>query len=165
MLMALIFSHILLFWLLNLIIFNIKKRKRPLLVILCSFIFTILSYLFFSSIYKDAFQYESKIFEMIGGVCIFLIVSIGYLQFYSMLQESISFKILLSIDKSSKKQLTLEELGVEYDFSKVLDFKIKEAVQLGLISKEQKETFQMTMKGRLYAVFFNIVRKMHNWGI
>lgn len=102
---------------------------------------------------------------MIGGVCIFLIVSIGYLQFYSMLQESISFKILLSIDKSSKKQLTLEELGVEYDFSKVLDFKIKEAVQLGLISKEQKETFQMTMKGRLYAVFFNIVRKMHNWGI
>jgi len=176
-LFAAILSSIFVFFLYaatNASIFHFRKIHRPLVLLTLTFppffLFQYLLALVCANhlVAKNIIGYDlDTVIVLILPVFFFIFFYLCYLQFYSLVEFSITFRILDHFLKAENHSLSFEEVRRLYPFEEIISRKLQAAGKMGLLVNE-KENEQLyisnapigTLVGR---VVFKI-KTFCNWG-
>lgn len=105
----------------------------------------------------------SKVLNFSVGLMFYVFLFLGYCQFYFIVDRSISVRIMIELENSPKKQLTVEEIKKVYDFDRVLSRRLKHMVD-GKYIIENSSYYKNTKKGRMEARIFKFLKEYLNLG-
>lgn len=140
---------------LHFIIFHnlkVKRRFRSLLIIGLSLF----------PIYGIAFLLipdipPLKTVNFLNGISLFLLISFFYLHLIEFVDRSITTRIMVEIEDSPEKGLTLKEIKERYSLKEKLSYELEDMMHLKVISKDSGY-FKNTLKGSYYARFIKFLR-------
>ena len=134
-----------------------------LLIKICIGLFVVYTLLFFL-IPKDFFSTfiinylkSLKFFYFFYGIIIYIFLFFLYLIFYFIVDRSVSATIMIDIEESPKKELTLEEIEIIYGIDKKYLAELEGMLQ-GKFIAQDLGYFTNTIKGRLCARFVRFLK-------
>lgn len=153
-----------LFIVLHFIIFHnmkIKRRFCSLLIIWLSLfpIYVIL----FSLIPEDTLLHfvssflPLKAIDFLNGIFLFFFISFFYLHLIEFVDRSVTTRIMMEIESSPKKKLTLEEIKKRYSLKEKISYELRDMIYLKFMS-EDSGYFKNTPKGSGYARLIKFLR-------
>ncbi len=104
----------------------------------------------------------------LGAGLIALALGAGYLQFYALVQDSISLRMLHQILEAPSETISSDELQREYPFRDLLDRRIAQAVSDGLFVEERAPNGERwlveTRQSRILGITFGSAQSFFGWG-
>ena len=100
----------------------------------------------------------SKVFNFLLGILIYLLLFFGYCQFYFIIDRSISVRIMIEVEKSKDKKLTLEEIKRAYSPDYILSRRLKHMIDSKYII-EDAGSYKNIQKGRIVAKVFKFLKE------
>lgn len=95
-------------------------------------------------------------------------LGLGYLQFYALVQDSISLRMLVHVLESPSGSLTTDELQRDYPFRDLLERRIDQAVADRLFAEERAadgaRCLASTRRSRFLGAFFAWAQDFFGWG-
>jgi hypothetical protein len=140
---------------------KVRRRFRSLFIIWLSLL-AIYALLFFL-IPEDKLLYfinpfiSLKIVDFLNGIFFFLLISFFYLHLIEFVDRSITTRIMVEIENSPTKTLTLKEIKKRYSLKEKLSYELEDMLYLKVISKDSGY-FKNTPKGSYYARFIKFLR-------
>ena len=149
-------------------IFDPKEKEKRLIYTFSVFlIFGVSIYSLtplFSSIdvnIDSAFPRLYKFLSTASFSIVFILLFIGYLEFYFTADRSITFRMLILIDESPEKQLSVEETLQKYEVENIIVSRFDDLEYGKYIKKNQNDTYSLTRKGKavswVYKTAFSIL--------
>ncbi len=80
-----------------------------------------------------------------------------YLHFIQIVDRTPTARIMIEIQKSLGKKLSLEQIKQSYSIDKKISCELEDMVVLGYLSRES-DFYRITPKGRRHMLFFKVVR-------
>jgi hypothetical protein len=99
----------------------------------------------------------SKIFNFFLGLFTYLLLFFGYCQFYFIVDRSISVRIMIELENSKNKKLTLDQIKQVYSPDHVFLRRLKEMIDSRFIV-EDAGSYKNTRKGKIIANFFQFLK-------
>ena len=153
------------FLFLNIIIlhnFNIKRRFYTILrIFLAVLLFYVLFFFFIPLVLTKALQQHAVLLiylAFLNGAFLHFFFYYFYLHFIQIIDRSPSTRILIEIETSFEKKLSLEQLKERYSIDKKVSCELQDMVILGSLKKEGNY-FMNTAKGRFHCNVFKSLRE------
>jgi hypothetical protein len=99
----------------------------------------------------------SKVFNFLLGLFIYLLLFFGYCQFYFIIDRSISVKIMIELEKSPNKKLSLEEIKKVYPGDYIFRRRLKHMIDAHYII-EDSGFYKNIRRGRFNAKLFSFLK-------
>ena len=99
----------------------------------------------------------SKVFNFLIGILFYLFLFFGYCQFYFIIDRSISVKMMIELEKSGDKKLTLEQIKKVYSPDYILLRRLEHMIDSRYIV-EDSGSYRNFPKGRIIARFFQFLK-------
>ncbi|MBU4343406.1 MAG: hypothetical protein KKG21_05300 [Candidatus Omnitrophica bacterium] len=106
----------------------------------------------------------SKIFNFSLGIFIYLLLFFGYCQFYFIIDRSISVRIMIRLEKSKDKRLTLEQIKKAYKPDYIFLRRLRHMRDNKYII-EESGFYRNLHKGRITARLFRFLKGYLNLGV
>lgn len=97
------------------------------------------------------------LFAWANGAALYILVFLGYAQFYFLIDRSVSARIMIEIEQSPQKRLRIEEIHEHYDPKKMQTRRLYDMLNGGYMIKEG-EYYKNTKKGELHARIFRFCK-------
>lgn len=97
------------------------------------------------------------LFAWANGAALYILVFLGYAQFYFLIDRSVSARIMIEIEESPKKRLRVEEIHQRYDPKSMQTRRLHDMLYGGYVIKEG-EYYKNTKKGELHARVFRFCK-------
>lgn len=97
-------------------------------------------------------------FAWLNGAGWYVLVFLGYAQFYFLVDRSVSARMMVEIEESSEKRLRIEDIHQRYDPNHMQTRRIEDMLYGGYVIKEG-EYYKNTKKGKLHARIFYFCKK------
>ena len=98
----------------------------------------------------SAFPRLYKFLSTASFSIVFILLFIGYLEFYFTADRSITFRMLILIDESPEKQLSVEETLQKYEVENIIVSRFDDLEYGKYIKKNQNDTYSLTRKEKLF---------------
>ena len=105
----------------------------------------------------------SKIFNFSLGILIYLLFFFGYCQFYFIVDRSISVRIMIGLEKSKDKKLTLEQIKKAYKPDYIFLRRLEHMIDNKYIT-EESGFYKNLSKGKILARVFQFSKNYLNLG-
>lgn len=103
----------------------------------------------------------AKLFAWANGTALYILVFLGYAQFYFLIDRGVSARIMIEIDQSPEKRLRVEEIHQRYDPKSMQVRRLNDMLFGGYVIKEG-DHYKNTKKGKLHArIFYLCKRYLH----
>lgn len=99
----------------------------------------------------------TKWFAWANGAVLYILVFLGYAQFYFLVDRGVSARIMVEIEQSPEKRLRVEEIHERYDPKKMQTRRLYDMLYGGYMIKEG-EYYKNTKKGELHARIFRFCK-------
>lgn len=106
----------------------------------------------------------SKVFNFLIGILFYLLLFFGYCQFYFIIDRSISVRIMIELEKSKDKKLTLEQIKKVYLPDYIFSIRLKQMIDSKYII-EDSGSYKNLCKGQLLARSFQRLKDYLNLGL
>ena len=100
----------------------------------------------------------AKWFVWANGAALYILVFLGYAQFYFLIDRSVSARIMVEIEQSPHKRLRIEEIHEYYDPKGMQTRRLRDMLYGGYVVKEG-DYYKNTKKGELHARIFCFGKK------
>lgn len=91
---------------------------------------------------------KNKLFYPLLSALLFGFLFIGYLEFYFTAERSITFRMLMIMNKQPKQSITRDEMFLKYDVPGIIDKRFNDLEYGGYITNKNKE-YTLTTKGKI----------------
>jgi len=105
----------------------------------------------------------SKFFNFLLGIWIYLFLFFGYCQFYFIIDRSVSVRVMIELDNSPEKKLTLRQIEEIYNPDYIFRRRLKQMVDSKYIF-EKVGYYENLRKGYFMAKFFRFLKNYLNLG-
>ena len=153
---ALFLSHI--------FIFHIYNIKRRFFIMFQVFLYALLIYAaFFFLIPGNQIRefitsfIPLTLFSFVNGAFLHLFLCYFYLHLIQVIDRSLSTRIMLEIENSPKKRLTLGDIKKLYSIDKKVSDELEDLVIMGRLNKESN-FYSITPKGKIHMRIFQFIR-------
>ncbi len=96
-------------------------------------------------------------FAFLSGAILHFILCYLYLYLVQIIDRTPTARIMIEIEESEKKKLTIEQLKIRYSIDKKIRDELEDMVILGRL-KNEGDFFSVTPKGRRHMSIFRAVR-------
>lgn len=100
----------------------------------------------------------ARLFAWANGAALYILVFLGYAQFYFLIDRSVSARIMIEIEQSPEKRLRIEGIHQRYDPKSMQTRRLNDMLYGGYVIKEG-EYYKNTKKGDLHARIFCFCKK------
>lgn len=97
------------------------------------------------------------LFAWANGAALYVLVFLGYAQFYFLIDRSVSARIMIEIEQSPMKRLRVEEIHERYDPKGMQRRRLQDMLYGGYVIKEG-EYYKNTKRGKLHAHIFKFCK-------
>lgn len=150
------------------LLFHFKFPKNPWRVVVrlagIFFILYTLAFWFIPTNIFDILNLETSLARPLAyanGVLIYIFWFFSYAQFYFLIDRGVSARILVELERSAAKKLTLEEIQERYRPRDLQKKRLDDMVYGGYL-KIENGSYVMTPKGRLNAKIFDFAKRFIN---
>ena len=99
----------------------------------------------------------AKWFAWANGAGWYILVFLGYAQFYFLIDRGVSARIMMEIEESPEKRLRVEEIHQHYDPKNMQTRRLHDMLYGGYVIKEG-EYYKNTIKGQTHARIFRFCK-------
>lgn len=100
----------------------------------------------------------SKIFNFLLGILIYLLLFFSYCQFYFITDRSISVRIMIELEKSENKRLTLWQIKKIYTPDYIFLRRLKHMID-GKYIIQDGDSYRNTRRGQIVSKLFKFLKK------
>ena len=154
-----------LFLLIHALIFHNLKIKKRFHTIAMTFysLFPVYALIFFLIPVFPTGSVSSTIISFLNGIVIYVFLFFGYCQFYFIIDRSISVRVMIELENSPEKQLTVEQIKEAYSLDYLLLRRLGHMVGTNYIT-ENAGYYKNTRKGRYEARLFKFLKEFLQLG-
>lgn len=100
----------------------------------------------------------------VTALLIFMFLWFGYLQFYFIVERGISPRILMHFLEGKDYSLTIDQLESKYSLSDMANRRIRQMVQVGLLTHENSGNYINSPKGGFFGKVFGRIKEFLQLG-
>lgn len=153
-----------LLFLLHIFIFHYFNIKRRFYAIVKVFLSGLLIYIILFILISEkqtqrfiTFFMPVVVFAFLNGAILHLILGYFYLYFIQIIDRTPTARIMIEIENSPEKKLTLEQIKQLYSIDKKISCELEDMLVLGSVSK-MSGFYINTTKGRMHMLIFKTIR-------
>lgn len=99
----------------------------------------------------------TRVINFMSGLVLYLFLFLGYCQFYFIIDRSISVRVMIEIQGTSKRMMSFDEIERAYPYKEILSRRLDHMVEGGYIINKDGY-YALTGKGRLETRLFQFLK-------
>ncbi len=151
-------------FLLHIFVFHIFNIKRRFFAMVKGFSAGVIVYCILYALISEAqaetavsFFVRISVFAFLSGAALHFMFCYLYLYFVQIIDRTPTTRIMIEIEESAQKRLTLEQLKQLYSIDKKIYDELQDMVALGRLNREGP-FYSITTKGRMHMSIFRFAR-------